>query len=134
MFIYLGNFLCKSCGETVASSRHLHHYDSLDALKVWNQTLVGIRNVPIQVFQNPNGNMFNVLTFSTCKAHSFEEVIFDIFWSTYAVHCLFNFILLSWESNSYGKSSLDKELLISNFFSWFHVFFPINLLEATKQR
>ena len=75
-YVYFsGNFLCKSCGETIASGKQLHHYASLNSLKLWNQTLLGIKNIPIQVFQNPNGNKFNVLTFSKCNAHSLEEVM-----------------------------------------------------------
>ena len=74
MFVRLGSFLCKRCGETIAANKQLHHVDSPLALKHWNQTLVGVKSVAVQLFQNPQNQKFRVVTFSKSKAYALEEV------------------------------------------------------------
>ena len=66
--------LCKSCGETIAQKDDLKHFSSLHSLKEWKQTLLGVRNVRVQLFENPQGAKFKVVTFADCNVYSFEEV------------------------------------------------------------
>ncbi|XP_014341676.1 uncharacterized protein SI:CH211-51H9.7 [Latimeria chalumnae] len=56
--------LCGSCGYEVASGRDLRHVASLAALPQPgdNGTLIGERRVPLQLFENPQGHRFRVIT------------------------------------------------------------------------
>lgn len=61
--------LCRSCGYEVAVSRDLKFVASPLALAQRNDTLIGERRVPVQLFQNPQGLRFQVLTFKRAAVH-----------------------------------------------------------------
>lgn len=43
-------------------------------MKQYNQTLAGVKAVPVQLFQNPQGSQFNLVTFSNSTVKSLEDV------------------------------------------------------------
>ncbi|XP_072422096.1 protein cereblon isoform X1 [Chiloscyllium punctatum] len=61
--------LCRSCGFEVAASRDLKFVASALALAQRNDTVIGERRVPVQLFQNPQGLRFQVLTFKKAAVH-----------------------------------------------------------------
>ncbi|GCB60178.1 protein cereblon [Scyliorhinus torazame] len=61
--------LCRSCGLEVAASRDLRFVASALALAQRNDTVIGERRVPVQLFQNPQGLRFQVLTFKRAAVH-----------------------------------------------------------------
>ncbi|XP_067825607.1 protein cereblon [Heptranchias perlo] len=61
--------LCRSCGYEVATSRDLKFVASALALGQRNDTVIGERRVPVQLFENPQGLRFQVLTFKRAAVH-----------------------------------------------------------------
>ncbi|XP_078083699.1 protein cereblon [Mustelus asterias] len=61
--------LCRSCGFEVAASRDLRFVASALALAQRNDTVIGERRVPVQLFQNPQGLRFQVITFKKAAVH-----------------------------------------------------------------
>lgn len=55
--------LCRACGHELASGTDIHFVPSRLALYSRNDTLVGGRRVNIQLFENPHGHQFEVITF-----------------------------------------------------------------------
>lgn len=55
--------LCRACGHELASGTDIHFVPSRLALSSRNDTLVGGRRVNIQLFENPHGHQFEVITF-----------------------------------------------------------------------
>lgn len=55
--------LCRSCGHELAFGTDIHFYPSRLALYSRNDTWVGGRRVNIQLFENPHGHQFEVITF-----------------------------------------------------------------------
>lgn len=55
--------LCRACGHEVALGTDIHFVPSRLALSSRNDTLVGGRRVNIQLFENPHGLQFEVITF-----------------------------------------------------------------------
>lgn len=55
--------LCRSCGHELAAGTDIHFVSSRLALSSRNDTLVGGRRVSIQLFENPHGHQFEVITF-----------------------------------------------------------------------
>ncbi|KAJ8285755.1 hypothetical protein GJAV_G00030570 [Gymnothorax javanicus] len=55
--------LCRSCGHEVASSSDVRYIASRLALSHRNNTMIGQRRATVQLFENPNGFQFEVVTF-----------------------------------------------------------------------
>ncbi|XP_035513959.1 uncharacterized protein si:ch211-51h9.7 [Morone saxatilis] len=55
--------LCRACGHELALGTDIHDVPSRLALSSRNDTLVGGRRVHIQLFENPQGHRFEVITF-----------------------------------------------------------------------
>lgn len=55
--------LCRSCGHELAYGTDIRFYPSRLALNSRNDTWVGGRRVNIQLFENPHGHQFEVITF-----------------------------------------------------------------------
>lgn len=55
--------LCRACGHELASGTDIHFVPSRLALSSRNDTFVGGRRVNIQLFENPHGHQFEVITF-----------------------------------------------------------------------
>ncbi|KAM3868404.1 uncharacterized protein ACN63O_008085 [Diretmus argenteus] len=55
--------LCRACGHELASVRDIHFVPSRLARSSRNDTLVGDRRVHVQLFENPHGHWFEVITF-----------------------------------------------------------------------
>lgn len=55
--------LCRACGHELAYGTDIHFYPSRLALHSRNDTWVGGRRVNIQLFENPHGHQFEVITF-----------------------------------------------------------------------
>lgn len=55
--------LCRACGHELAYGTDIHFYPSRLALHSRNDTWVGDRRVNIQLFENPHGHQFEVITF-----------------------------------------------------------------------
>lgn len=55
--------LCRVCGHELAQGTDIHFFPSRLALSSRNDTLVGGRRVNIQLFENPHGHQFEVITF-----------------------------------------------------------------------
>lgn len=55
--------LCRSCGHELAYGTDIRFYPSRLALNSRNDTSVGGRRVNIQLFENPHGHQFEVITF-----------------------------------------------------------------------
>ncbi|XP_047446971.1 uncharacterized protein si:ch211-51h9.7 [Mugil cephalus] len=55
--------LCRACGHELAVGADIHFVPSRLALSSRNDTLVGGRRVNVQLFQNPHGHQFEVITF-----------------------------------------------------------------------
>ncbi|KAG8011743.1 Protein cereblon [Nibea albiflora] len=55
--------LCRACGHELAHGTDIHFVPSRLALSGRNDTLVGGRRVNIQLFENPHGHQFEVITF-----------------------------------------------------------------------
>lgn len=55
--------LCRACGHELAHGTDVHFVPSRLALSSRNQTMVGGRRVHIQLFENPHGLQFEVITF-----------------------------------------------------------------------
>ena len=57
--------LCRSCGHEVASSVDARYIASRLALSHRNNTMIGDQRATTQLFENPNGFQFEVVTFRT---------------------------------------------------------------------
>ncbi|XP_048415058.1 uncharacterized protein si:ch211-51h9.7 isoform X2 [Stegostoma tigrinum] len=66
--------LCRSCGFEVAASRDLKFVASALALAQRNDTVIGERRVPVQLFQNPQGLRFQVGHFSPASGLSILQM------------------------------------------------------------
>lgn len=55
--------LCRACGHELARGTDIQHVPSRLALSSRNDTVVGGRRVNVQLFQNPHGHQFEVITF-----------------------------------------------------------------------
>ena len=55
--------LCRSCGHELAAGADIRFVPSRLALSGRNDTLVGGRRVNVQLFENPHGHQFEVITF-----------------------------------------------------------------------
>lgn len=55
--------LCRACGHELAVGADIHFVPSRLALSSRNDTLVGGRRVNVQLFENPHGHQFEVITF-----------------------------------------------------------------------
>ncbi|AWP07687.1 Hypothetical protein SMAX5B_019293 [Scophthalmus maximus] len=55
--------LCRACGHELAVGADIRSVPSRRALSGRNDTLVGGRRVDVQLFQNPHGHRFEVITF-----------------------------------------------------------------------
>ncbi|TKS78139.1 Protein cereblon [Collichthys lucidus] len=55
--------LCRACGHELAHGTDIHFVPSRLALSSRNDTLVEGRRVNIQLFENPHGHQFEVITF-----------------------------------------------------------------------
>ncbi|TDH13222.1 hypothetical protein EPR50_G00055080 [Perca flavescens] len=55
--------LCRACGHELAVGADIHFVPSRLALSSRNDTFIGGRRVNIQLFENPHGNQFEVITF-----------------------------------------------------------------------
>lgn len=55
--------LCRACGHELAYGTDIHFVPSRLALSSRNDTLVGGRRVNVQLFENPDGHKFEVITF-----------------------------------------------------------------------
>ncbi|KAI4898751.1 hypothetical protein NFI96_014132 [Prochilodus magdalenae] len=58
-----GLLLCRSCGHEVALERDLSFVPSRLALSHRNNTVIGERRTTVQLFENPQGFQFEVVTF-----------------------------------------------------------------------
>nr|XP_018671918.2 protein cereblon homolog [Ciona intestinalis] len=76
----IDSFLCRKCGETIANPKQFAHHQSPLALKCWNETLLNIPKVKIQLFQNPQKMQFNVVTFSTANVYAHEQAFSEASW------------------------------------------------------
>lgn len=57
-----GLLLCRSCGHEVALERDVRFVPSRLALSHRNNTVIGGRRVSVQLFENPQGLQFDVIT------------------------------------------------------------------------
>lgn len=55
--------LCRACGQELAFGRDVNFIPSRLALSSRNDTSVGGRRVNVQLFENPHGHRFEVITF-----------------------------------------------------------------------
>lgn len=55
--------LCRSCGHEIALESDASFVHSRLALSYRNDTVVGEKRVPVQLFENPQGYQFEVITF-----------------------------------------------------------------------
>ncbi|KAG7489618.1 hypothetical protein JOB18_016365 [Solea senegalensis] len=55
--------LCRACGHELAVGADIHSVPSRLSLSGRNDTLVGGRRVHVQLFENPHGHKFEVITF-----------------------------------------------------------------------
>lgn len=55
--------LCRACGHELAYGTDIDFVPSRLALSSRNDTLVGGRRVTVQLFENPHGHQFEVITF-----------------------------------------------------------------------
>ncbi|MEQ2162111.1 hypothetical protein GOODEAATRI_016434 [Goodea atripinnis] len=55
--------LCRACGHEVAFGTDIHFVPSRMALSSRNDTSVGGRRIHVQLFENPHGHQFEVITF-----------------------------------------------------------------------
>ena len=55
--------LCRACGHELAVGTDIHFVPSRLALSSRNDTSIGGRRVNIQLFENPHGHRFEVITF-----------------------------------------------------------------------
>uniref|UniRef100_A0A3B3QPP9 Si:ch211-51h9.7 n=1 Tax=Paramormyrops kingsleyae TaxID=1676925 RepID=A0A3B3QPP9_9TELE len=61
--------LCRSCGHEVALDSDASFVASRLALSHRNITMIGDRRVPVQLFENPQGFQFEVVTFRKADVH-----------------------------------------------------------------
>lgn len=61
--------LCRSCGHEVAFDSDANFVASRLALSHRNITMIGDRRVPVQLFENPHGFQFEVVTFRKADVH-----------------------------------------------------------------
>ncbi|XP_066500910.1 uncharacterized protein si:ch211-51h9.7 [Hoplias malabaricus] len=57
-----GLLLCRYCGHEVALDEHIHFLPSPFALSLRNDTVTGTRKTTAQLFENPQGFQFAVIT------------------------------------------------------------------------
>lgn len=57
------NFICKACGQELASGQDMHFVPTPMALAHRNNTVYGNVRVNLQLFENPQGYQFEVITF-----------------------------------------------------------------------
>lgn len=57
--------LCRACGHELAAGTDTHYVPSRLALSNRNDTHLGGRRVTVQLFENPHGHRFEVITFRT---------------------------------------------------------------------
>ena len=55
VFSFVDFLLCRQCGHEVAKAENLHKQPSPLAHRQRNDTILGVSNVLIQLFENPSG-------------------------------------------------------------------------------
>nr|XP_033946290.1 uncharacterized protein si:ch211-51h9.7 isoform X1 [Pseudochaenichthys georgianus] len=55
--------LCRGCGHELADGTDIHNVQSRMALSIRNDTSIRSRRVNVQLFENPHGHQFEVITF-----------------------------------------------------------------------
>ncbi|MFH4979195.1 hypothetical protein AB6A40_005904 [Gnathostoma spinigerum] len=69
----LGDLVCRKCGRTIVPAHALNNVRSSLALKQYNMTILGHSQL-IQVFKNPAGETFDVLTASSADLWLYGKV------------------------------------------------------------
>ena len=73
--------LCRACGHELAFERDAKFVPSRLALSHRNDTVLGDKIVPVQLFENPHGHQFEVMTFT--RADVFKHFPADKHFSWY---------------------------------------------------
>ncbi|XP_077867941.1 protein cereblon-like [Saccoglossus kowalevskii] len=66
--------LCRQCGHEITNAVDLKRVASPQALRQRNDTILGIPGVLIQLFVNPLGHQFEVITTKKADVKKFNEV------------------------------------------------------------
>ena len=72
--------LCRMCGETIASSSSLINIPSQSSVKAWYEMVMGVDDVLVQEFVNPNHMKFNVITLRDANVIEAKEEVKDDTW------------------------------------------------------
>lgn len=75
-----GTFICRKCGETVASAKDVVSIHSTLSLNRWNKTISDKKLAISQLFKNPQGSKFEVVTFTEANLKSAEDAHTEASW------------------------------------------------------
>ncbi|XP_064652999.1 protein cereblon-like isoform X2 [Lineus longissimus] len=107
--------LCRTCGHEVADGAHLTSVPSLLAIHQRNDTILGQPHVLIQLFKNPQGTTFEVVTVSDGDVikhdQSFEEYTWFPGFSWQILICPRCAAHLGWYFSPLSEDSEQKSFL-----------------------
>ncbi|XP_013390875.1 uncharacterized protein LOC106159203 [Lingula anatina] len=72
--------LCRHCGHEVAKASHLLHVPSPLALRQRNDTILGVKEVLIQLFQNPQGSQFEIIAAQKADVYKLNKAFIEHSW------------------------------------------------------
>jgi hypothetical protein len=75
-----GFLLCRSCGHEVTDSQHFIRKPSILAKRIRNDTVLGVQGVLIQLFENPHGKQFEVITSSSADVFRQDQAFGEHSW------------------------------------------------------
>ncbi|CAH3015277.1 unnamed protein product [Porites evermanni] len=75
-----GSLLCRKCGHDITTAVHLYNKASKLALRQRNDTILGVQQRLIQLFKNPHGQHFELITATTANIKSHGEAFEEHSW------------------------------------------------------
>lgn len=73
-------FLCRRCGQDITVVANLNNLGSKLALGQRNDTLLGVKQCLIQLFKNPHGQHFELITVTSANVKSLGEAFEEHSW------------------------------------------------------
>ncbi|RMX39773.1 hypothetical protein pdam_00007157, partial [Pocillopora damicornis] len=72
--------LCRRCGQDISVAANLNNLGSKLALRQRNDTILGVKQCLIQLFKNPHGQHFELITVTSANIKSLGEAFEEHSW------------------------------------------------------
>ncbi|XP_027051393.1 protein cereblon-like isoform X1 [Pocillopora damicornis] len=78
--IFADTLLCRRCGQDISVAANLNNLGSKLALRQRNDTILGVKQCLIQLFKNPHGQHFELITVTSANIKSLGEAFEEHSW------------------------------------------------------